>query len=81
MTLIQIIKSIFIECPRLTKGHCTMITKITKEREVCCVEKEIHISTLGKFLFMDFCVCFFQKYYLIIFDTVTVEVVTYFFPL
>ena len=55
MTLIQIIKSIFIECPRLTKGHCTMITKITKECEVCCVEKEIHISTLGKFLFIDFC--------------------------
>lgn len=42
MTLIQIIKSIFIECPRLTKGHCTMITKITKEREVCCVEKDTH---------------------------------------
>lgn len=44
-------------------------------KSVWCVE--MHVFTLGYFLNVDFCVCFSQKYYLRMFDTVTVEVETY----
>lgn len=44
-------------------------------KSVWCVE--MHVFTLGYFLKVEICVCFSQKYYLRMFDTVTVEVEIY----
>lgn len=75
MKLIQIIKSIFTECPA-DERHCTVTAgTVENVKSVWCVE--MHIFTSGYFLKVDICVCFSQKYYLRMFDTVTVEVETY----